>query len=226
MTKIMNEINGHEYVDLGLSVKWATCNVGASSPKEHGDYFAWGETSPKSTYDKEGSKTYSKSGYEDIAGDASLDAARANWGGTWRLPTEAEMEELEEECTWMWTSQNGVNGYKVTNKMNGNSIFLPAAGHRDGASLNCAGEDGNYWASTPHESDASLASELKEWHDEFRTNCKNLDYDWQAWATRGMNLAKDIAPPVAALRVPLLPRLQRESRRRQPGLCRRRLIYR
>ena len=153
----------HEYVDLGLSVKWATCNVGATKPEEYGDYFAWGETQPKNTYDWStykwcnGSyntltKYNNSSSYGTVDNktvlDLSDDAARANWGGSWRMPTKAEQDELREQCTWTWTTQNGVNGYKVTSKKNGNSIFLPAAGYRSGSSLNNAGGYGYYWSSS------------------------------------------------------------------------------
>ena len=152
------KINGHEWVDLGLSVKWATCNVGASSPSAYGNYYAWGETRTKSTYTEENCQTDNKS-MGDIAGNPNYDAARANWGSSWRLPTKAEFQELLNNCTWTWTSQGGHNGYKVTGK-NGNSIFLPAAGWRGGSSLNVAGERGDYWSSTPDESDSQLAYHL------------------------------------------------------------------
>ena len=153
-------ISGHAYVNLGLSVKWATCNVGASSSEDYGNYYAWGETSTKSTYTEDNSKTYGKSSYNyDIGGNSSLDAARANWGGTWRLPTEAEAQELRDECDWEWTTQGGKNGYKVTGP-SGRSIFLPAAGYRDGSVLDDAGEDGFYWTSTPHEGNAFCACSL------------------------------------------------------------------
>ena len=145
-------IKGHEYVDLGLSVKWATCNIGANTPEEYGYYYAWGETSNKTKfeYGEKNSRTYGEN-MLDISGDSSYDAARANWGGSWRMPTEAEMEELLDECTWtLLTSQSGVNGYKVTGP-NGNSIFLPAAGNREYSSLNYIGERGYYWTSTPIE---------------------------------------------------------------------------
>ena len=147
----VQKINGHEYVDLGLSVKWATCNVGASKPEDYGNYYAWGETSTKSSYTSDNSKTYGKQ-MNDIKGNSQYDAARANWGGTWRLPTKAELEELKNKCTWRWTTQNGVKGYKVTGP-NGNSIFLPVAGYRSGSSLDYAGVYGGYWSSTPYESD-------------------------------------------------------------------------
>ena len=157
---------GYEYVDLGLSVKWATCNVGASRPEEYGDYFAWGETKPKKKYDWStykwcrGSKdtqtkycTSSSCGSVDNKTQLELsdDAARANWGGSWRMPTKAEQDELREQCTWTWTTQNGVYGYKVTSKKSGytnKSIFLPAAGYRYDSSLYCAGSNGDYWSSS------------------------------------------------------------------------------
>ncbi len=146
----VQEINGHEYVDLGLSVKWATCNVGASKPEDYGNYYAWGETKTKSDYSSSNSVTSGKS-ISDIGGKSQYDAARAKWGGTWRLPTKAELEELKNKCIWKWTTQNGVKGYKVTGP-NGNSIFLPAAGFRYVSSLIYAGEYGLYWSSTPYES--------------------------------------------------------------------------
>ena len=154
---------GHEYVDLGLSVKWATCNVGANKPEDYGDYFAWGETKPKSTYNwstykwcrgsyDTQTKYNTKGSYGTVDNKKTLelsdDAARANWGGAWRMPTDAEWTELREQCTWTWTTQNGVKGYKVTSKSNGNSIFLPAAGYRHDSSLNNAGGYGYYWSSS------------------------------------------------------------------------------
>ena len=156
----------HEYVDLGLSVKWATCNVGATKPEEYGDYFAWGETEPKSTYDWGTYKwcngsytTLTKYNHSSSYGtvdnkttlDLSDDAARANWGGSWRMPTKAEQDELRNNCTWTWTTQNGVYGYKVTSKKSGytnKSIFLPAAGCRYDSSLSGAGSCGFYWSSS------------------------------------------------------------------------------
>ena len=157
-TKRSGTIAGHDYVDLGLSVKWATCNVGANAPHGYGNYYAWGETTTKSSYTSDNSRTYDKS-MGDISSNASYDAARANWGGTWRLPTKREMEELEDKCTWQWTTQSGVNGHKITGP-NGNSIFLPAAGYCGGSSHNDVGEYGNYWSSTPHESSDNYACRL------------------------------------------------------------------
>ena len=150
-------INGHEWVDLGLpsGTKWATCNVGANTPEGYGNYYAWGETTTKSEYTLDNSRTYGKN-MTDISGNATYDAARANWGSTWRMPTKAEMQELENNCTWTWTAQSGINGYKVTGP-NGNSIFLTAAGYCEGTSHDRVGEYGYYWSSSPDESDGSNA---------------------------------------------------------------------
>ena len=148
-------VNDHGYVDLGLSVKWATCNVDASSPSDYGDYYAWGEISTKSSYDTDNSKTYGKS-MGNIGGNSSYDVARYRWGDSWRLPTKAEFQELIDKCTWTWTTQGGHNGHKVTGK-NGKSIFLPAAGWRLGTSPDCVGEYGGYWSSTPYGSISNYA---------------------------------------------------------------------
>ena len=168
-TTLLDPANGHEYVDLGLSVKWATCNVGANSPEEYGDYFAWGETSTKETYDYDNCPTYGLSiselqsqGYIDSEGNltSQYDAATANWGGDWRMPTYDELNELRNRCTWTWTTQNGVNGYNVEGP-SGASIFLPAAGDRFGSSLLYAGSSGYYWSSTPSEGNDLSADILR-----------------------------------------------------------------
>ena len=153
-------INGYDWVDLGLpsGLKWATCNVGATTPEGYGNFYAWGETTTKTSYDQSNSVTYGQQ-ISDFSGNATYDAARANWGSTWRMPTKAEAEELRDNCTWTWTSQNGVNGMRVTGP-NGNSIFLPAAGYCPGSSRNDVGEYGNYWGSTPYESDTRGAYSL------------------------------------------------------------------
>ena len=154
------EVDGHEYVDLGLpsGLKWATCNVGANSSEEYGDYYAWGETETKDEYTEDNSMTRGMV-IKDISGDLRYDVARRKWGGRWRIPTEEEMEELIEKCTWEWTEHNGTKGYKVTGS-NGKSIFLPATGYRLGSSLYKAGEYGFYWSSTPYEGDSNLAYSL------------------------------------------------------------------
>ena len=153
-----NEINGHEYVDLGLSsgLLWATCNVGASSPEEYGNYYAWGETTTKAEYTDENSLHIGKNmDGVDISGDEQYDAATANWGDNWRMPRYTDFEELVNECTWTWIAQNGVNGFNITGP-NGNSIFLPAAGFRyynaeevePSAGIICV-----YWNSKPSSED-------------------------------------------------------------------------
>ena len=141
----------HEAVDLGLSVKWATCNVGASSPEEYGDYFAWGEIEPKSDYSEENYKYYNSDTKEyiyigdDISG-TEYDAAHVRWGDGWRMPTKDEVEELYEKCTWRWSIVNGVSGQVITGT-NGNSIFLPAAGYYDEDGITLRGSFGSYWSS-------------------------------------------------------------------------------
>ena len=147
-------LNGHEYVDLGLSVKWATCNVGANSSEDYGDYFAWGETETKKSYDEENCETF----WEDISDikGTDRDVAHVRWGSPWRMPTKAEFDELLKNCDWEWTTLDGMNGYKVTGR-NGNSIFLSAAGWRDGTSLYYAGVYGLYWSSTPYGYDSRFA---------------------------------------------------------------------
>ena len=176
---------GREYVDLGLSVKWATCNVGANSPEEYGDYFAWGEVEPKTTYNWSTYKycagssltmtkycsqsSYGNNGFTDSKTvlDPEDDAATANWGGAWRMPTKAEQDELRNICTWVWTTQNGVNGSKVTGP-NGNSIFLPAAGYMHNSDLGNAGLSG-FWSSSlytdrpSHACDVLFNSDLVGW---------------------------------------------------------------
>ena len=146
--------NGYGYVDLGLSVKWATCNVGANSPEEYGNYYAWGETTPNSSCTEGDCSTWEQN-ISDIAG-THRDVARQNWGGSWRMPRRAEIAELINNCTWTWTTQNNHNGYRITGP-NGNSIFLPAAGHRHGSSSDHVGSIGYYWSSTPDESDTQGA---------------------------------------------------------------------
>ena len=157
-TSTTGELNGHEWVDLGLSVRWATCNVGSSVPSGYGDYYAWGEIETKMEYTEENSVTY---GVElgDISGNPQYDVATANWGEGWRMPTKEEYIELLHECDWELTSLDGMLGCKVTGP-NGNSIFLPAAGDRYGSSLAYVGEHGAFWSSSPYESGAQGAYAL------------------------------------------------------------------
>jgi uncharacterized protein (TIGR02145 family) len=132
---------GHEYVDLGLSVKWATCNIGAENPEVYGECYAWGEVITKSRYTRDYCESW-KQKIDDIKG-TNQDVAHFKWGGSWRMPTKEEFEELCEKCNWVLTG----SGYKVTGP-NGNSIYLPAAGFRDGGTLNGDGSRGDYWSST------------------------------------------------------------------------------
>ncbi len=185
-------LNSHEYVDLGLpsGTKWATCNVGATTPEDYGDYFAWGETSTKNTYSWatyslcNGSQntltkycnnsSYGNNGFTDALTtlEASDDAATANWGSAWRMPTKEEFEELNSNCTVTWTTQNGVNGRLFTGP-NGNSIFLPAAGYRYGSSLDDAGSGGDYWSSSLYSGYTGDA-----WYLDFNSgNCNMYDLD-------------------------------------------------
>ena len=160
--------NGHTWVNLGLpsGIRWASCNVGANAPEDYGDYYGWGETTTKEDYSwatyKHANGAYNKltkyctsAGFGDngFTDDKTTiepedDAATANWGEEWHIPTYAEWKELRTQCTWTWTTQNGVNGYQVTSTTNGNSIFLPAAGYRYGTGLDLADSYGLYWSSS------------------------------------------------------------------------------
>lgn len=138
--------DGHEWVDLGLSKKWATCNIGANSPEEYGDYYSWGMTE---TID---SKQYYDEGPAcDIKGDKTDDTACVLWGGDWQMPSKREMQELEGRCIWSWVKRKGVHGYRVVSKINGNSIFFPAAGYSDKERIKGLQRGGYYWSSTPRE---------------------------------------------------------------------------
>lgn len=138
-------VNGFQYVDLGLSVKWASHNVGARTPSSYGQYFAWGEISPKKEYTDSNSVTFNHA-VGDIAGDPSYDAARALWGSPWRMPTRNEMKELLSKCTWTVVTQDGHNCFKVVGP-NGNCIYMPVAGHYISSSLEKLGEAGHYMTS-------------------------------------------------------------------------------
>ena len=141
-------INGYEYVDLGLpsGLKWATHNIGAAAPNERGDYFAWGEINTKAEFTEMNCTSYGLN-MQDIAGDPQYDAARANWGATWKVPSKKDFEELMNECTWEWMVINGKGCKKVTGP-NGNYIILPITGYQYGTSFYM--EDfGYYWTSTP-----------------------------------------------------------------------------
>lgn len=154
-------INGHGYVNLGLpsGTKWATCNIGANSPQNDGNYYAWGETSINSNYTISACRAYdideltksSKALTEKMCEGNNLkpshDAARVNWGSLWEMPTCAQITELIEKCIWTWITYKGNKGYRVVGP-NGKSIFLPAAGFKSGTSLEWYNELGDYLSST------------------------------------------------------------------------------
>ena len=178
-------------IDLGLSVYWAECNLGATKPEEYGDYYAWGETSPKNKYTWEtykfrtsGGETYvaqfskyvpPSEGHGPVDNKAVLeledDAAHVALGGSWRMPTHEECDELITQCTKKWTTQNGVEGILLTSKKNGNSIFLPASGYRYNTGLYDVGSNGNYWSSSIYTSDPERA-----WHVYFRNGNTLMQY--------------------------------------------------
>ena len=151
-------------IDLGLpsGTLWACCNVGADKPEAYGDYYAWGETNTKSTYSWstythcDGSSSTCHNLGSDIA-DTQYDVAHVNWGGSWVMPSRGQQDELRNNCTYEWTTVNGVKGGKFTSKTNGGSIFLPAAGGRDDSGLGNAGSYGYYWSSTQYPSVADRA---------------------------------------------------------------------
>ena len=148
--------NHHPHmIDLGLpsGTLWACCNVGADKPEAYGDYYAWGETNTKSTYSWstythcDGSSSTCHNLGSDIAG-TQYDVAHVKWGGSWVMPSKEQQDELRNNCTYEWTTVNGVKGGKFTSKANGGSMFLPAAGDRSYSDLNYAGSRGDYWSST------------------------------------------------------------------------------
>ena len=147
--------NHPHLIDLGLpsGTKWACCNVGADKPEAYGGYYAWGETEEKEVYNESSYKYYQNGSYVNIGSDISCteyDVAHVKWGGKWCMPTLDDIKELFDNCTNEWTTLNGVKGTKFTSKINGNSIFLPAAGYRWRGGLDSAGEDGYYWSSTQY----------------------------------------------------------------------------
>ena len=177
---ITGRAQGHDYVDMGLpsGTLWATMNVGASSPEDYGDYFAWGETAPKSVYNLNTYKwcngdydqltkycTDSDLGYNGFVDnktelDLEDDAATANWGSGWRMPSLTQIQELIDSCTSEWTTINGVDGRLFKSKKNGASLFFPAAGYRWSGGLNGLGSYGNYWSRTLYAGAPGSAYEL------------------------------------------------------------------
>lgn len=154
-------------VDLGLSVNWANCNVGANEPQEYGDYFAWGELEPKESYSPNNYKYYSNGNFVDIGSNISgteYDAATHNMGNDWRMPTKAELEELISKCEWKFVTYRRIRGWKVTGP-NGNSIFLPATGYmlydwNENISI-----DGFYWSSNMTDNNREVYTLFTTMHD-------------------------------------------------------------
>ena len=156
----------HEYVDLGLSVSWASFNVGSITEEDFGDYFAWGETEIKddyswSTYKYSNGNSFSLTKYNWSVNNGTVDnksildidddVAQSKWGGYWRMPTEDDLQELINNCDWEWITINGINGYKISSKISGfenSHIFLPVAGDKSGTSIYSENSDGGYWSST------------------------------------------------------------------------------
>lgn len=170
--------DSHEYVDLGLpsGTLWATCNIGANSPEDYGDYFAWGETAGYNsgrTYFGMRTYKYCNGSYNTMTKycthssdgivdkktelDLSDDAAYVNWGPAWRMPSLEQFQELIINTTSEWIRQNGIYGRKFTSRTNGNSIFLPTAGYRYETSLYIVGNSGLYWSRTLYSSDSNGA---------------------------------------------------------------------
>lgn len=183
--------DGYGYVDLGLpsGLLWAYSNIGATNPEDYGNYYAWGETETKETYDWStyrycngsestltkycNNESYGNEGYTDTLTtlEAEDDAATANWGTNWRMPTSTEMQELVDNCDTTWVTINGINGMLFTSRTNGNSIFLPAAGYRGGDSLSLDGSRGWYWSSSLDTDDPNYA-----WRLRFLSDYYLMDY--------------------------------------------------
>ena len=165
----------YEYVDLGLSVKWATCNVGATSPEQTGLYFAWGETTGYTAEQvKRGVRKFNSASYtaSAISTDLTLeqDAAHVNLGGNWRMPTYDECQELIDNCNVVWTDDyngTGIKGRTFTSKVNGKSVFFPAAGGCHDSTVGSVGSYGNYWS-------ASWYSSSDAWRLDFYSRSQNL----------------------------------------------------
>ena len=168
-------------IDLGLSVKWAAYNVGATRPEELGDLFSWGETVTKTDYSEANYSYYSASGYQTIGRNIAgtkYDAARQLWQHGWRLPTLTEIKELLDNCTWTEETHYGVKGFLVTGP-NGNSIFLPAAGYQRATTREEVGECGYYWTSIVNADMPSSAYNL---------NFKGYSANWTASRAYGFSI--------------------------------------
>ena len=171
----------HQAVDLGLSVMWATCNLGAEAPEEYGLLFSWGEIRRKWNYTEDKYNYFKNEQYvfigDDIAG-TKYDAATANWGIEWRMPTIEEVNELLNRCDWTPDTVNLIPGYRVTG-YNNNSIFLPAAGYQNDRKRHEEGEQGFYWTSTLNPDLTSAAYNL---------NFKGYAQQWSASRAYGFSI--------------------------------------
>lgn len=204
-------------IDLGLSVLWADRNIGADSPSDYGDYFAWGETTPKNTYSWDNYK-YCKSGELSINTDLPLitkycaendcgivdnkkilepedDAATQNWGNGWRMPTLDEYMELIMNCDGKWTERDGIKGCEFTSKKNGNKVFFPAAGRKDEKSLSDTASVGLYWTACIYETPSYLSSLISS--DAYTPPCLNFNHND---AIRGYLFGRSCGLPVRAVR--------------------------
>lgn len=167
-TKTESPKSDSNAIDLGLSVKWAACNLGATAPEEYGQYFAWAEISEKKEYTWSNCKYCSDDyGYEftkytgktDVLQNSD-DAANVLLGDGWRIPTAEEFEELINKCKWTLETVGGHSGYTVTGP-NGNSIFLPFAGFKNEDGFLESGKGGYYWSANIYEYHNSLADDLE-----------------------------------------------------------------
>ena len=179
------EFDGYSFVDLGLpsGTLWATYNVGATEPKEFGNYYAWGETEPKDFYwwetykwcDYEEEERYTQLKYviSDKNGvvDSLMtrlpedDAATVNWGDSWRMPTSEELYEFQNSCVWKWESRDGVGGKIGKSKYNGKRIFLPSAGYKEYSYIERGDGEARYWSSTRNDSDYGFTAKAFNFYD-------------------------------------------------------------
>ena len=183
--------NGHEFVNLGLpsGLLWATCNVGATSPEQTGLYFAYGETTGYSAEQvKKGEHSFDSESYTAPSVSENLnleqDAAHVNLGGKWRMPTYDECQELLDNCNVVWTDDyngTGVAGRVFTSRVNGNSVFFPAAGNCGDSSVVYVGSGGDYWSASWHSSSGA-------WYLSFYSGGQGLDYydRYSGYSVRGV----------------------------------------
>ena len=174
---VSGTIGNYSYVDLGLSVLWATYNVGASAPEEFGNYYAWAETDTKDAYSYKTYKYYNLANYEYtkysfavgtqttadkiVELDSADDAAAVNWGSEWRMPTKTEVRELAQNLKWQWISSfygTNVAGFLGKSKINGNTIFLPATGYYNNYDPQKVGEELGYWTKTDNRDNLNAIS--------------------------------------------------------------------